>query len=101
MKIAGPRSETSDKRSAPVERAELLLAGSARGPFRAPQRHLRWLEAVLERRLGLEHGANIFPLLHILLYYALLLILALGVVASPWLVAPLWIALVMLNYSLS
>src|SRR5262249_16959084 len=100
MKIAKVRSEMVDDHSTPIERSE-RRARPSRGPFRAPQPHLRWLESTLERALGLEHGANIFPLLHILLYYTLLLILVFGLVASPWLVAAIWLLTVLGNYSLT
>jgi hypothetical protein len=77
-------------------------AGTAvRGLFRAPQAHLRQLERALERGLSLEHGANVFPLLHVLGYYLVLVTLAGRWLTSPWLVAPLWVALVLLNYSLT
>jgi fatty acid desaturase len=74
---------------------------SLRGLYRAPQPALRRLERVLERGLALEHGANIFPLLHVVFYYLTLVTLAGGWIESPWLVVPLWVALVLLNYSLT
>jgi fatty acid desaturase len=93
---------TQDNQAAPVA-ADAPEGHSYRGPtsFRAPQAHLRWLERLLERGLGLEHGANIFPLLHIALYYLIFVALAGGWLTSPWLVVPAWVALVLLNYSLS
>ena len=69
--------------------------------FRAPHPRLSTLEKMLERGLGLEHGANIFPLIHIFLYYAVLVTLGFRWITTPWLVVPLWVALVLLNYSLS
>ena len=73
----------------------------ARGPYRAPHRLLRGMERFFEVALGLEHGANVFPLLHVVLYYAVFLTLACGWIQTPWLAVPLWVAMVLLNYSLS
>lgn len=69
--------------------------------FSAPQAYLNRLERTLERGLSLEHGANIFPLLHIVFYYLILFALACGWVKSLLLKIPLWVLLVLLNYSLS
>ena len=68
----------------------------------ADQAWLRTLEARLVRRLRLEHAANVFPLGHVLTYYAIFVLLAWhGVINALWLRALLWSLLVMLNYSLS
>ncbi|HEY1187652.1 MAG TPA: fatty acid desaturase, partial [Gemmata sp.] len=99
MSTADARLDPAD--GPPAEGAGAAVTGAPRGPFRAPQPHLRWLERTLERGLGLEHGANIFPLLHIALYYSVFVALVAGWVTSPWLVVPLWVAMVLLNYSLS
>jgi fatty acid desaturase len=59
-------------------------------------------ERFLEKSLKLEHGANLFPLLHVFFYYTFFLILDVpGLV--PWLPLKivLWILLVLLNYSLT
>lgn len=70
--------------------------------YRVARGWLGWLEHALERALRLEHGANIIPLMHVVLYYAIFVMLAVpGWVTSPAWQALLWIGLVLLNYSLS
>lgn len=69
--------------------------------FRAPSARLRRFERWLEESLGLEHGANVFPLAHTALFYATFATLLSGVLPSMWLEVPLWVGLVLLNYSLS
>lgn len=60
------------------------------------------MRSSIERALGLEHAANIVPLLHVVCYYADFALLALpGLVTSPWIRACLWLPLLLLNYSLS
>jgi fatty acid desaturase len=97
------RSVTNEVGPAAPSAAVTPEEPSRGGPtcFRAPQTHLRWLERILERGLGLEHGANIFPLSHIVLYYVFLFTLAGRWVTSLWLVVPGWVALVLLNYSVT
>ena len=69
---------------------------------RAAVAPLRRMEHVLERSLSLEHGANVLPLLHVVLYYGIFGLLATpGLVTSLLLQVPLWVALLLLNYSLS
>jgi len=58
-------------------------------------------ERFLVKYLKLEHGANIFPLLHIVLFYLALYFLVFGVFDSLWINFPLWIGLLLANYSLS
>lgn len=82
-------------------KADGPAASAAWGPYRASHPVLKWLERALERGLGLEHGANIFPLIHVLCYYVFLSLVVSHLVTSPWLLAPLWVLLVLLNYSLS
>lgn len=63
---------------------------------------LRRLEGLLERCLRLEHGANIFPLAHVVSYYAAFVMLAWpGVVQSLSLRIVLWCLMVIVAYSLS
>ena len=69
--------------------------------YRAPQPWLQKAEAFLERTCKFEHGANIFPFLHIVLFYMALAFLEFGVFDSLWLNVPIWIGLVLANYSLS
>lgn len=68
--------------------------------FRAPLPRLRRVERWLEDTLGLEHGANVFPLAHTALFYATFATLLSGLLPM-WLQVPLWVGLVLLNYSLS
>ena len=76
------------------------IPGSARGNVH--QEALRHLERFLERRLRLEHAANIFPLIHIGCYYVTFILLAVpGLVTSVGLQVLLWIGLLLLNFSLS
>jgi fatty acid desaturase len=59
-------------------------------------------ERFLERTLRLEHGANLFPLIHVFFYYTFFLVLVVpGFIQSLFLEIPLWILLVLLNYSLT
>lgn len=60
------------------------------------------VERLLEVRMRLEHAANVFPLFHVVCYYAIFLLLVVpGAVNALWLQSALWIALVLLNFSLS
>src|SRR5262245_38898496 len=73
-----------------------------RDMVRASSPRLRRVERWLERWLKLEHGANIFPLTHVAIYYAALALLLLPPVESfPALYWPLWFILVSANYSVS
>lgn len=59
-------------------------------------------EALLRRALRLEHGANVFPLAHIALYYVFLGMLVFpGLVANTWLRILCWGCLTLLNFSLT
>lgn len=69
--------------------------------YRAPQPWLQRTERFLERYCKFEHGANLFPFLHIVLFYLALVFLQFGVFESLWLNVPIWIGLVLANYSLS
>src|SRR5215831_14428843 len=82
--------------------SERLDEADASPIYRAAQPALRWAERALERVVRLEHAANIFPLVHVACYYTLFFCLAWrGLVETPWLRLPLWVALVLLNFSLS
>lgn len=69
--------------------------------YRAPQPWLQRTEQFLERHCKFEHGANVIPFLHIVLFYMALCFLEFGVFESLWLNIPIWIGLVLANYSLS
>jgi fatty acid desaturase len=82
--------------------SERLDEADASPIYRAAQPALRRAERALERVLRLEHAANIFPLVHVVCYYTLFFCLAWrGLVETPWLRLPLWVVLVLLNFSLS
>jgi len=85
-----------------VPGSEPLDEADASPVYRAAQPALRRAERALERALRLEHAANVFPLVHVVYYYTLFFCLAwCGLVETPWLRAPLWVVLVLLNFSLS
>jgi fatty acid desaturase len=85
----------------------MKLAGSEawvseRDKVRAGSDRARKIEGWLERRLRLEHGANIFPLSHVAIYYATLgLLLVPAMEEIAWLFWALWLLLVFMNYSVS
>src|SRR5262249_53644505 len=95
-RIMGATATVSVPGSEPLDEAD------ASPVYRAAQPALRRAERALERTLRLEHAANIFPLVHVVFYYLLFFCLAWrGLVEKPWLRLPLWVVLVLLNFSLS
>ena len=70
--------------------------------FRASSPWLQSLESRFEHWFRLEHGANIFPLLHVVGYYVILgLLIWPGLIDSAWPRATLWVLMVVASYSLS
>ena len=83
-----------------VERADKVTSKGR--PMELSPAWLRDIDHLLRRWFHLESGTNIFPLGHIVAYYALFATLAIpGLVQSTPLTVALWLLLLWMNYSLS
>jgi fatty acid desaturase len=90
-------------------RSKRCLSSAGRGPRVRGEHHVRvalkgikLAEHIMERALRVEHAANVGPLAHVLCYYLGLALLFADVGSEqPLFRIPLWLAVVLLNYSLS
>jgi fatty acid desaturase len=86
----------------PTEHAHWMALGRQSQRLRVNNRFLDWGQGVAERVLFLRHGADCGPLLHIAIYFALLIGLRFGGESLPAVVwGGLWLVLTMLSFSLT
>lgn len=80
----------------------MTLPVDMNGPIDSNHASMRKLDHWLRRVLRVESGANVFPLVHVVCYYAFFALAMIPkLITSPYLLVPLWVLIYLLSYSLS